>query len=418
MIKTKFNYSWVVAIACFVIAFIYMGLGNSPLSLYIVPVTEKLGFSRGAFSLVFTLVTATTLLINLFFGVFANRFGIRKLTIAGSILAALAYLIFSRASTLPVFYLGGIILGAALALASVTSISILINNWFKEKQGSVLGIILAASGLGGYVFSRIVGKYINQNGFQSSFLVSAIILAISVIPVIFFIKSNPDDVEAGPIDAHAPHGKSTQEKMSIRDLIKIPGMITGILAVFLIGVVIHPVLVNTPAYLIEKGFDSIFASNISASVFFVLAVAKLLLGVIHDRLGIRFSMILGVGSFIIAAVVLVLANTSTMVWVFVLFDGFAVATLALLVPLFAKAILGAERYSSYLGIFIAVLSGGIAVGVPVINIVFDLIKSYSWVILSFAAIGAVALFLSILSIRISEKSSVMTVTCEKTSVQA
>lgn len=415
--KTKFNYSWVVALICCVIAFIYMGLGNSPLSLYIVPVTENLGFSRGAFSFVFTLVTSTTLLINLFFGFFVNRFGIRKLTIAGSIMAALAYFIFSRANTLPVFYTGAIILGASFALASVTSISILINNWFKEKQGTVLGIILAASGLGGYVFSRFVGKFMSQNGFQSSFLVSAIILTITVLPVIFFIKSSPDDQKNTLGNIHQPHGQSTKAKMSILEFIKIPGMVTGLLAVFLIGFVIHPVLVNTPAYLMEKGFDSIFASTISASIFFVLAVAKLLLGLIHDNLGIRISMILGIGSFIIAAVLLVLANTSTMVWVFVLFDGFAVATLALLVPLFAKAILGAERYSSNLGIFIAVLSGGIAVGVPVIGFVYDLINSYSWVILSFAAIGAVALFLSMLTLRTSEKSTVMTAPCEKTSVQ-
>jgi len=158
-------------------------------------------------------------------------------------------------------------------------------------------------------------------------------------------------------------------------------------------------LVNTPAYLVEKGFDSVFAAGISAAVFFVLAVAKFGLGLIHDRLGIRISMTLGLGSFIVAALVLLFAASSWMVWVFVLFDGIAVATLSLLVPLFAKAILGTENYNSFLGVFIAILSAGISAGVPVISYAYDLMGTYTWVVAAFAVIGVLALGLAMVSLK-------------------
>lgn len=395
MSKGNENYRWVIAGVCFFLSFMVAGLGNSPLSLYIVPITEKLGFSRGDFSLVFTLVTFTTMLIQLVFGFFVNRFGVRALMIVGSILAPIGYFLFYLARTLPVFYAGGVILGCAFAFASITSISIIVHNWFHEKQGTVLGLIMAASGLGGFLFSRIIGKYIAQNGFQSSFLFSAILLAAATIPVILFTRSNPDDQNA----AKSSTGGHAIGKISPGSFLKIRGMPVALLAVFLIGVVIHPVLVNTPAYLVEKGFDSVFAAGISAAIFFVLAVAKLGLGLIHDRLGIRISMILGLGSFILAALVLLFAASSWMVWVFVLFDGLAVATLSLLVPLFAKAILGMENYNSFLGVFIAILSAGISVGVPVISYAYDLMGTYTWVVAAFAVIGVLALGLAMVSLK-------------------
>jgi len=401
MSKSNSSYRWVIAVVCFFMSFMVLGLGSSPLSLYIVPITKNLGFSRGDFSLVFTLITFTTMLIQVVFGFFVHRFGVRVLMIAGSILAPIAYFLFYLAGTLPVFYAGGVILGSAFAFASITSISIIVHNWFHEKQGTVLGLIMAASGLGGFVFSRIIGKYIATNGFKASFLFSAILLAAATLPVILFTRSNPDDAN----NTQSSKGGHGIGKMSFGSFFKIRGMAVGLLAIFLTGVVIHPLLVNTPAYLVEKGFDSVFASEISAAIFFVLAFAKLGLGMIHDRLGIRISMILGLGSFIAAALILLFAASSWMVWVFVLFDGVAVATLALLVPLFAKAILGMENYTSFLGVFVATLSAGIAVGVPVISYVYDLTGSYSWAVGPFAAVGALALALAMVSLKQADRLS-------------
>jgi len=177
-----------------------------------------------------------------------------------------------------------------------------------------------------------------------------------------------------------------------------------VLAVLLIGIAIHPVLINTPAYLIEKGFDSVFAANISSSIFFVMAVAKIGLGYINDRLGIHASLYLGLGSFVISIIILILASSPWMVWIFVVFNGIAVASLSVLVPLYARALLGNENYSRYLGIFIATLSGGISIGVPVINYAYDLSGSYTLVIMIFAVLGLIALILADLSLKLKDRN--------------
>jgi len=191
MTKKKLDYRWVIAITCFVTFFLVLGLGNSPHSLYIVPVTENFGFTRGDFSLVFSIITGAGLIIQLFYGVIVQRVGVRMVISIGTILVPIGYFLFSRATTLLMFYLGAVLVGIGLAFASITSVSILVNNWFDKGQGTILGVISAGSGFGGSLFTMIIGKYIAAHGFQNAYLLTAIILAFAVLPVILFIRSKP-----------------------------------------------------------------------------------------------------------------------------------------------------------------------------------------------------------------------------------
>lgn len=53
MKSNQSSYRWVIAIICFTMFFLTVGLGNMPKTLYVVSVTKNLSFSRGEFSLVF-----------------------------------------------------------------------------------------------------------------------------------------------------------------------------------------------------------------------------------------------------------------------------------------------------------------------------------------------------------------------------
>ena len=393
------KYRWVIFFVCFLIFFAMVGLANAPFSLFIVPVTEYFGFTRGDFSLIFSIMTVVGVIIQLSFGAIIKRLGLRLVIVIGSILVPMGFFLYAQAASLGMFYLGGLLVGIGFALASITSVTLLIDQWFEKGEGLILGLISAGSGFGGALFSRIIGMQIVENGFKSAYMLSAIILAVTAVLVSLFVRTKPDakldlqetDLVKQDLDAVI----QTDRLLAKADTFKQGYFRMALAAVFLIGLIIHPVIVSTPAYLMEKGFDAVFAASVTGSIFFTLAFAKIFLGFMNDKLGIRTSLLIGLGAFILSTIALILASSPWMVWVFVVFSGTGAATLAVLIPLYARELLGQQRYRHLLGVFVAVVSAGIGIGTPLINYVFDLTGSYTEMIALCGVIGLVALFLAV-----------------------
>ena len=147
---------------------IFTGLGfcSSPYSLYTFPITEALGISRSAYALAETCRHITTSLVNMFFGYLVFRFGPKKLVLTGIISLISSLLVYSFATNVWMFYIGGSLLGLGFAFASTTMVSCIINRWFDKNKGTVLGVVLAANGLGGALSSQIYLWQIFTNTFE------------------------------------------------------------------------------------------------------------------------------------------------------------------------------------------------------------------------------------------------------------
>jgi len=392
------NYRWVIFGVCFLIYFALVGVANAPFSLYIVPVTQNFGFSRGDFTLIFTIKTVIGIIIQLSFGAIIKWLGLRWVVVLGTLLIPIGFFLFAQAESLNTFYMGGIFVGLGFSLASITPITLLIDQWFEKGEGLILGLISAGSGFGGALFTRIIGAQIVEKGFQSAFQFSAVILAATAIPVILFIRTKPVGKEktgqSHPVTNKRYPENQDENPSGLRDIIKQTHFWLALGVVFLIGMTIFPVILSTPPYLIEKGYDAVFGASVTGGIFLVLAFGKILLGILHDRLGIRSSLLIGVGSFVISTIVLILAARPWMVWVYVLFSGIGAATLAVLIPLYAREVLGQQNYRHFLGMFIAVISAGIGIGTPLINYVYDLSGSYTLMIAINGIVGLMAIFLT------------------------
>jgi MFS transporter, OFA family, oxalate/formate antiporter len=70
----------------------------------------------------------------------------------------------------------------------------LINRWFKDRAGALLGFSAAFTGIGGVIFLQVDQAIINAAGFRTAFLANAIIIAVLALPcVLFCIRSKPSD---------------------------------------------------------------------------------------------------------------------------------------------------------------------------------------------------------------------------------
>ncbi|MBQ7717733.1 MAG: MFS transporter [Clostridia bacterium] len=193
--RTK-NYKWVIVALCFLVIFICLGFCSSNKSLYLAAITDALHIKRSAFSINDSFRFISTAVVNVFFGTLVKKFGTKKLIVAGFLCLILSSLIYSYATNIFVFYIGGIFLGIGLSWTTTTMVGCVINKWCKENTGTIMGAVLAANGLGGALAAQIVTPIIYQEGnpfgYQDAYkLVALILLVVSVFIVIFLKRSLP-----------------------------------------------------------------------------------------------------------------------------------------------------------------------------------------------------------------------------------
>lgn len=396
----KFNYGYLVALMCFVIAFFYVGLANNTGSLYVVPVTKGYGFTRAEFSLIFSIISVVGIFANLVFVKLYRRLGIKKLVVLGAFTCASAFFVYYRSTKLVHFYIGAFSFGIGHVYTNMLIFSLLINSWFTEYRGTILGLISAGSGFGGSVMSPVVGYVILVYGFKQSYLLTSIILFILIIPIALLVKENPVEL----IETNSEETVNFKRKTT-RQLLKEHRVILGLTVIFLMAFLMVPWLNVLPSHLMDRGFDELFASKILGGVMFIMALSKILVGAVHDRIGIKAAIFICLISFVISAVLLLIVNSELIAWMFAVLFGTSLSALSVLLPLFTAAIAGDEYLSDIIGIASALVGAGIALGTPVINFTYDLTGSNNMILIVFTILGIINMLLTLLALRKAETES-------------
>jgi MFS family permease len=403
--KQDFFYGWIVAAACFTMVFVSLGLGNSPSGLYITPVSEDLGFSRGAFSIVFSLRFISLAIFNIFFSFFIDKLEMRKMIGVGFGLLTVAYFIFSRAQHLATFYICGVISGVGLAFSSTAVVSILIERWFIERKGTIMGIVLAGSGLGGALFNMIVAGWIEQHGWQQSYFFTAVCLMVCAIPILAVIRNTPNEMGL------MPYGSEKEQLSNIKNVewngftpeesLKKPYFYLTGLSVFFIGFLNSPVYVVAPSHMVDKGLNAQLAATAMSIFFLSLAAAKVIMGLIYDRFGLKIALVICFTSHIFGTLLLAFVQNKLTAILFAVAFGFSVSIETLTVPLMIFELFGSKTYSAVIGMFIALSTMGASVGNPAMNYSYDLTGSYQGMLCIYVVLSVIILALLLYIMRIA-----------------
>lgn len=90
------------------------------------------------------------------------------------------------------------IVSALLVPVAVTYLSIvaptLINRWFKDRAGAIIGLVAAFTGIGGVVVIQVGNAIMEASGYRTAFLIYAVIILVACLPfTIFVIRNRPED---------------------------------------------------------------------------------------------------------------------------------------------------------------------------------------------------------------------------------
>lgn len=380
----KLDYKWVIVGLSFLMVMICLGFCSSTKSLFIAPVTSALGIDRGLFSINDSVRFITVAIINVFFGSLINRFGAKKLICAGFICLISSQFVYSFATNVLVFYIGGMLLGLGLAWTTTTMVGAVVNKWCRESKGTIMGAVLAANGIGGAIAIQILTPIIEQNafGYRNAYRLSAVILLVVLALIVLFFKNSPkkDDNEKIEVSKKKSRGREWSG-IDYKDAVKMPYFYCALICIFLTGFVLQGASGVSAAHMKDVGLDPAYVGTVLSIHSLALSGFKFLTGFIYDKRGLRTTITICSVTAVIVMICLTLVTDSFAGKVFALvygiFSSLALPLETIVLPIYAGDLFGQKSFNKMLGLFVSVNTAGYAVGAPMINLVYDKCGTYS-----------------------------------------
>ncbi len=394
-------YAIVALVTTCIMQLVFTGMIYNPLSLYTSSILEEMNLTRTSYALTLTTMSAVCALANLTLGWFKKKINLRGILIMGGVIMTASMFIYSKATSLAVIYVAAILAGIAFAYLASAVGGTIINAWYAKHSGLLVGFTITLAALGGTVFSPMIGGWIKEFGWRQSFLIAAIISAVTTAIIGIFFRSEPAAVGQKPafyeeksensIDSSSEAG--TVKGLTLKEGVKTIAFWSTALVWLLIGIIVYSIMGIISVYVQDLGFDALVAGKAIAPMFTANMILPFILGWLSDRIPVKYVVAGGLLLFTIACIILVNQPTSlTLVYIVAVCTGFGIATGRSTLPMQVKQVFGNKEYASFIGIFVGIFSGGIALGSTVIAAFHDATGTYASAMKVYIPLMAVVIF--------------------------
>ena len=396
------HYHWAIAFVVLIELAIFSGILNNIISLHLIPVTEDLGISRGDFSLAFSIRPLVGFFATLFSGVLLVKLGFRKAVSIFLIFAGIGFVILGSSQNVAMLAIASAIMGVSEGLCSTTSASRIVNTWFHSRQGMILGLVTASTGLGGSFFSVVLSKVIATSSWRYSYYLSAI-LVVAVAALIYLIARNrPEDMGLLPYGVGKGNKKTSKRSSGdhwagydAKDVMRKPTFVLTCIIIFLSCCCTYAAFSVVVPHFQDCGMSAADAASVQSIMLLSLAAAKFICGSLSDLLGAKFINMLCMICGTIGLVLLTRVDGFSSALISSIFFSVGTVMTTITVPLLSTSLFGYKPQNTIIGIFMALIPASSVITCPIVNMLYDRIGSYSPIFLGTAGIGAVVVVLMI-----------------------
>ena len=211
---SRIFYGWRVVAAGFIVNATSNGIYGSAATIFFLPLARELAVSRGAIALVFSLARALGTVVGPVSGYLVDRWGPRRMVVAGALLVGGGYLVLSRVDgygELIVVYVGIIALGHNLGF--MHSVMAVVNSWFVQRRAMAMAVVGTAFGVGGSVLAPLLGVAVAEWGWRWAAVMAGVMVTALVLPASVFLHATPESVGLRP-DGDRPSPNPSQTSPS------------------------------------------------------------------------------------------------------------------------------------------------------------------------------------------------------------
>lgn len=375
-----------VAVTAFVVLFCIVGLALWGLPFYYDFMVQQFEWTRAQ---VTSGNALSKLVVGPVFGFIAgwiiDRFGPRRVMMAGILMAGGALIGLGWVSTLGMFYLFYFFNALGYVCGGPLPNQVLLSRWFDKSRGKAMGFAYLGIGIGGATVPWISHALIQHFGWQAALrLLGLLIVAVS-LPLAFLVKEAPSQFAAGPAMPGSAEVKGAFKTLPFYLLTL--GSMCSIAAV-------SGTQQNLKLFLsLDRHFSQNEAARVLSLVLSCSIAGRLLMGWLADRFSKKYVMLL---TYLLVAAgipLLFLGQSPLSLYASAAVFGIGLGGDYMVIPLMTAEIFGMRTLGRLLGIILT--AGGIAEAVSpwLVGRLRDATGSYSTsclLLVGVALLGAVA----------------------------
>jgi predicted MFS family arabinose efflux permease len=347
-------------------------------------ITGEFGWTRAQYSAVFVILTLQGLVTGPLVGRLIDRFGPRRVVLAGIVPSVISYAALGLA--------GGQLWQwiAICVIMSVFHATISPTAWvagviprFHASRGMALAVTLAGLGLSSFIWPPIAAMFMVALGWRVAFPAVALVYLVAALPLTFFFFHDPERSERQEASAQSAlnNRRNYLKAMMSRSFVGL------VLAGALFACAYYGLMVHFVPILTNSGIGLSAAAGIVALVGLASIVGRLLSGLLLDTLPTRA---VAITAFLLPLVTVALLNglpgSVPGAIAAVLALGLASGAELNTITYVAARRFGQEVFGSIYAMFMAIIALGASIGPLMAGILFDARGSYHLYLLVLAPI--------------------------------
>jgi MFS transporter, OFA family, oxalate/formate antiporter len=370
-------HGWLVVAGAFAVTFVGFGSAYT-FSAFVESLQRDFGASRGSVSLVFSLAGFLYFGLGVVSGPLADRWGARRLAVAGMVLTGLGLAIASAARNLVEVYAAyGLGVGLGVGCAYVPAVGA-VQRWFVRRRGFASGLAVSGIGVGTLVMPPLAAFLIDAVGWRDAYLILGCLAAAVGGGLALLIENDPRDRGLGPDGDAVPAGSQTMPPTgaSVREAIASRPFVALYAACLICSFGVFVPFVHLVPYALDHGVPQASAVLLLGVIGVGSTAGRFFLGGLADRMGRRLSLL---AMFMGMALALALWLASTGFWalaafafIYGIFYGGWVAVL----PAVVMDYFGGRNVGGIIGVLYTSVAFGTLIGPSAAGFAFDLSHSY------------------------------------------
>ncbi len=286
-----------------------------------------------------------------------DRYGPRRMMIAGAFLTCLALVGLSQMKSLGLFYLSYVFVAIGYVFGGPLPCQVLISRWFTKNRGKAMGIAYLGIGTGFAIVPQIAAGLEKNVGWSLALISLGLLIVIIALPLLFFIKDSP----SGQVSAVI----KPKPGVNIKSILKNPNFYLLAVGSMLSIAAVGGINQHFKLYLRDLSFTQAQAANVISLVAIMSLLGRVLMGWLADLFPRKYVMIfiyLLVGTGI---PLLLLPDFPGRLYVFAVIFGIGLGGDYMIIPLIAGDLFGIRVLGRVMGI-ILVADGIAEAGMPML----------------------------------------------------
>ena len=363
-----------------------MGMVSNCMGIYFSPLSKALGVGVGRISIIVTLVSLANAFFAPVFVKLEEKVKLNYLMGSGIVLCMISYVLMSFASSVGMLYLCGLLSGVGMCCFAALPVTMILRDWYGDRNGSAVGAALAFSGVFGAVMNPILSRIISGMSYQMSLRLMALFLGVAVLPCALTLRMKNDGKTE--VKTNLPGYEPVSPKVPLPIIVVLYS--TCVCYCMLCGMNQHlSALAVSHGYSLEASATVLTAAMIGNIVF------KLVYGFASDRINpvyvsVAWSIIGAAGT----VMMLVFASSGVLIRAGAVLYGayFSLSTVALsmLVQMVAK-----DRYAEVYSRMVIFTSLAYALSVSLYGMSYDILGSYTPALVLIVGITALSVVLAL-----------------------